>query len=63
MHCQSKEVFCYISLECSDSLNEWNVSFKCNSDSASHLELPNTENISLIVDKPDRSLLFSHLSV
>ena len=32
--------------EFSNSLSEWNASLKCNTDSTSHLELPNTENIS-----------------
>ena len=30
----------------SDNPNEWNASFKSNTHSTSHLELPNTENIS-----------------
>ena len=28
-------------------MDEWNASFKSNTDSTSHLELPNTENMSL----------------
>ena len=35
-------------LEFSDNLNEWKASFKSRTDSISHLELPNTENVSLI---------------
>ena len=30
-------------IESSDNLNEWNASFKSNTDNTSHLELPNTE--------------------
>ena len=33
--------------EFSDNHNEWNTSFKSNTNSTSHLELPNTENVSL----------------
>ena len=33
-------------LEFSDNLNEWKVSFKSRTDNTSHLELPNTENVS-----------------
>ena len=31
----------------SESLNEWNASFKCNTERTSHLELLRTENVSL----------------
>ena len=34
-------------LEFSDNLKEWNASFRSNTDNTSHLELPNTENVSL----------------
>ena len=37
------------SLEFSDNLKEWNESFKSKTDRTSHLELPNTENVSLSV--------------
>ena len=30
-----------------DNFSEWNASFKSNTDSTSHLELPYTENVSL----------------
>ena len=33
--------------EFSDSLNEWTASFKSSTDSTSHFEFPNTENLSL----------------
>ena len=33
--------------EFSNNLSELNASFKSNTDSTSHLELPNTENVSL----------------
>ena len=33
--------------EFSDNHNEWNASFKLNTRSTLHLELPNTENMSL----------------
>ena len=46
MYYQSQEVFSNIFFEFSESLSGWNVSFKCNTDSTSHLELPNTENVS-----------------
>ena len=32
--------------EFSESLKEWNVSFKSSTDKTSHVELPNTENVS-----------------
>ena len=32
--------------EYSERLKEWNTSFKSNTDKTSHLELPNTENVS-----------------
>ena len=33
--------------EFSDSLNEWKASFRSSTDSTSHFEFPNTENVSL----------------
>ena len=47
MHFQSKGVSHNISFEFSDNLKEWNASFKSKTDCTSHLEFPNTENISL----------------
>ena len=47
MHFQSKGVFHSISWNLSDNLNEWKASFKSSTDNTSHLELPNTENVSL----------------
>ena len=40
-------VFHSIFLEFSDNLKEWNVSFRSRTYSTSHLELPNTKNVSL----------------
>ena len=34
-------------LESSESRNEWNASFKSNTERTLHLELPKTENVSL----------------
>ena len=41
----------------SDNLNEWKASFKSRTDSASHLELPNMENVPLVKDMPNCSSL------
>ena len=40
----------------SDNCNEWNASFRSRTDSTSHLELPNTENVSF--SKGDARLFF-----
>ena len=47
-------------LEFSDNLKEWNASFKSRTDSTSHLELPNTENVSL--SKGYAKLIFAILT-
>ena len=36
-----------ISMVFCDSLNEWKASFKSSTNSTSHFEFPNTENVSL----------------
>ena len=43
---QSKE-YPAIFLWVSDNLKEWNASFKSKTDSTSHLEPPNTKNVSM----------------
>ena len=47
MHYQNKGVSCSISWNFSDNLKEWNVSFKSRTDNTTHLELPDTKNVSL----------------
>ena len=49
--------------EFSDNLSEWNASFKSNTDSTSHLELPNTDNVSLSRGYARLFWLFSCLNV
>ena len=46
MHYKIRE-YPTVFLEFSDNLKEWNASFKSRTDDTSHLELPNTENVSL----------------
>ena len=58
--CQTMEVFHNISWKFSDNLNEWNASFKSNTDSTLHPELPNIENVSL--SKGYARLFFSILT-
>ena len=44
-----------------DNLNDWKASFKFNIDSTSHLELPNTEYMSLHKGYAKYFWLFLHL--
>ena len=59
MHYQNMSIPQYF-LEFSGNLNEWKASFKSRTDNASHLELPNTGNISL--SKGYAKLIFAILT-